>query len=390
MPATVSHVFSSPIADWGAAGTVVIGNSVGGTLTTDASAVIGPSDWNQTHSVQYTLTGSEIASLFGAEHRITLTTNAGGVTFGLDNQIAFFEPFPAVSAVTTLAQNAIWYVDLIQLPGALNSGVIREFVMLGGIVSSNTSAIFGFPASTISATSSGNVSKAATFYNRAALYIRGTHSSVTSNHTASLYSQWSIEQQFVFSASLSVGASASSGSSLSISYSNYVSYPTAYDTLGGVTYGTFSGTFTLNSATSQYPALSIFSNGSGISSLLNLFTGGLMIPMPLSSRISAGEWYFAHNQQVSTASGATAGYSLFGMASTAGVSKLIIPEYSSMSLFRHLGSTISNTTSGFFPGHGQYSVSLSTCPSPMPITDIRQVSNSALFKLYWNYDNYTD
>jgi hypothetical protein len=125
----LSHVFSSPIADF--TGTVTVFNSAGVTTTANATEIVRPSNWNSVHNEYYTLTGNTNSAstvsgtnvIFEGAGALTLTGSAGKIIFNS----------PAQSVQT---QNMV----------SINGST-------GAIVFSNSNNVsFGVNASTITAT----------------------------------------------------------------------------------------------------------------------------------------------------------------------------------------------------------------------------------------------
>ena len=395
MPITAIHAFSVSITDWNAASTVVVANSTGGSTTDFASNLINPGDWNAAHNYTLNLTGSEIGSLFDAEHRVTVSSNAAGLTFGLDNQIAFYEPQPYFSAsVSSNFLNGTWYVEPVQVIGALNSGIINR-LFAGG---TSGSSPFGISSAntTINSGQSGGFTRTGVMYNQFGLYTRGTGAS-----SSALYSYWSQSEMIGLSHSFSITSTVAT-SNILYGETRSLSYPYIYNAVttgagassdtvssyGGVVYTTASGSYTTSAAASSI-SKAWSATMASVHSLAQSISGSICFPIQCGARISAGEYHIIHQFSTTTgqttgAAGAFAGGSLFG--STQVFSQAII-QVQNPQAFRMLGQTASNSSTNWMPGHGFYTNAASTISSKLPITDIR--NNTTAAKLYWNYQNFS-
>ena len=128
----LSHVFSSPVADF--TGTVTVFDSLGATATTNATALVRPSNWNSVHNEFLTLSGNTAgASTMSGTNLVlqggnNITLSANGATLVMSG-----------AAQTVQTQN------MVSLQGST-----------GAIVFSNSNGItFGGNASTITASHNG-------------------------------------------------------------------------------------------------------------------------------------------------------------------------------------------------------------------------------------------
>lgn len=369
MPAlSIQHAKNNTIADF--TGVVTVGNSTGGTATANASDLVRPSDWNSEHNFSITMSASDIASLLTATNRVTMSTNTSGITFGLNNELDFFELFPLAAGTQNLVYGQqTWYFNPINIPGALNSGVIQNAFSFG----TGISTPFGMPASTISSGSTGYFTRAGTFYNRLGVYEKGT-----GVNTSRLESRWTNEQTWILSEAVSVTTSAATA--LGVSKTVHMSYPNTWDASGGVTYATTSNSYGTTVGASTM-AVSVISTRSNLSQLQALVTGGVIIPSGFDYRLGAGEWFFAHNYATLTATSQTGGgYSLGQILST--IAKLGLSEVVNTS-WKMVGQSISNSSTNFMQGNGFYATTASTAPNNIPITNIRV--NATNPRVYWNF-----
>jgi hypothetical protein len=84
---TVSHIFSSPLAE--DTGTVTVFNSQGLSVTQVASSLVGPNEWNSAHNATTTLTGNTLGAstvsgsniILSATGQLSLSGNASTIVF---------------------------------------------------------------------------------------------------------------------------------------------------------------------------------------------------------------------------------------------------------------------------------------------------------------------
>jgi hypothetical protein len=365
MPATVSHIKTSPIADF--TGTVTVGNSSGGTQTMLASQLVLPSDWNSVHSVQFQLTGSEIGSLFNAGGGLSLSTNAAGVTFG--EQIEpYFEPFPFPLTASTSHTPGIgtWYFDPVKIPSGLSSGVIRTPVTCGGALMNSQSFAM------TNASNTGAASHWGTFWHNIAIY------AIQSNNTAA---------STVWTRQLTTGITRShtviTGTATSnIVVSNYatINFPAQWDTAGEVTYSSITASGAITQVGTSLAAASIDSLLAAANTYL---TGSRMDIFGFNTTLGGDAYILAHQFMSSTSGATTGGYILAsGTLMSTNVRSPMMLELN-FAAYRQVGKSSSNTLSQAYPWHGVGTVTNSLAPNPIGTADLRNTN----VRMYWNYNN---
>jgi hypothetical protein len=330
---TISHAKSNTIADF--TGTVTGWNSSGGTATVLATDLVRPSDWNSSH-------------LF---------------TFAADLASAY-EPFPLHNTNSTLSApgNGTWYFDPVFLPAGLASGHIR-FYLSQGVSSAcfQNGAIF-------TTNSTGSVSRFQTIYNRFAIYRQGTGASTTQLTTV-------YTANCDLFATQEMRVTTSTNSAVTASHYLTISIPNNWDASGGSTYSTFTGSGTVSSTTTTTIAASIGS--ATIATPRNYLTAAFMPAVGLSASLSPGLYYFAHMIS-STSSTAGTNYGAGTMFST--ISRMGLLE-NNLPIFKQLGSTVSDTSSQFFPFHGFLATTTSNASSAVQRTAMRGTTG----RMYWNH-----
>ena len=358
----ITHAKSNTLADW--SGVITVGNSTGGTTTDQASNLVRPIDWNSGHVVS--LSASEVAPVFAFSNGLSSTTGAGGISVGIGSA-GWSEPFKALNTAVTqmslsVMSNGTWYFDgPYAVPFALGKGQINAFMaypanVLGGNV--------------YSCASTGSVTRTATVYHHLALYTQGE-----GTNQSRLFSVWTMQNSWLATNEMRLAtANTSSGS-----FSNYlsVSFPSQFDTDGGVTYGSFS-----RSTTDTVSASTIASTryNSLISSAGAYLSGSIMVPFGLSTTLPAGDYWMARMSFSTTASAGTSGGiaalgTYFGAGSVLGRLEFLGNAY------KRLGSTVSNSSTNYAPFHGYLATSSTQATSGVGSADIRGTSGNA----YWNF-----
>ena len=375
MPITFKHAFVAPQGDWVGTNTCVVPVSSGGTTTDYASNLVRPSDWNAEHLDTLGISASEIASLINVEHRITMTTNAGGVTLGLDNALMYYENFIYSAANMLGPVQSSWYFQPMNIYGALDSGVLQMLISMG---STNTQWPLGQTAPYAN-NSTGTLSKSAGVTHRVGLWSRGSDAS----NSGTIYNAWSTLVSMQFSCSHEI--SASGATSIQGTEAVYATYPGSYDSLGGITYSNISGSAAFSAGTSSIN-ISSFSAHSNISGVNKIFSGGIVYPVPLNYRISAGDWYLGFAMYSASASGGNPTSAYTGMNIITTVSSAVFALATGDYLWRGFNSTLSNSTSSPQPGQGIWSAATSYPGTSFALSQIRHTNSN--YRQYFNYQNF--
>jgi hypothetical protein len=168
MPA-ISHVKSNAVADWGA-GAVTVFNSVGSTVTVDATNLVRPVDWNSAHNQYWTIssntsgdasTHSGTNLVFGGQGAMTmnLSTAAGAATLWVnapaDAPMSEYEPIQATGVIT---DRSLGHLSIYMVPFYVDDEVyisrVNFFVSVATTMSNDA------------ATGSGGVTLSAALYSR--------------------------------------------------------------------------------------------------------------------------------------------------------------------------------------------------------------------------------
>ena len=322
---SITHAKSNTIGDF--TGTVTVHDSSGGTQTALATNLVRPADWNSNH------------------------------VFSPDG---FFEPFPLPNTNSTLSSPGIgtWYIDPFNLPHGMDSGRINVFV-------SNAAGFLN--GAVYSAANSGSISRYQTFENHLALYKQGTGASQTRLETV-----WTKSIDFRFTWERRVSGSTTSN----LTVSNYLtaSFPSAYDTAGGITY----------SSTSQSGTTSVGASTGASTLANNLITGVVAYVsgarrdgIPIATKLDPGQYWLGH-MFTSTSSSTGTGYSTGTMMSTHSALGLLENLFNA---YKAPASSISNSSSQPVMFHGYLKTTTSVASSVMATSDIIYTSG----RIYWNH-----
>lgn len=365
MPVTITHAKSNVIADW--TGTVTVGNSSGGTATMQATDLVRPQDWNSAHAVSLSLTGSEVASLFNIGRGLSSSTDASGVSMGID-YMAAFEPFPLLNTNSTMVAfpAGTWHVNPVNLPFGMSQGVMRFLQTYGS--SAFLHGVVGSAASTGQATKSG------VFMNRFALYTRGTGTNSTRIESA-----WT--GQADISATQSITYSSTATNDVRVTNALTVGVISQFDSTGGTTSGTVgtSGSALVAASTMASTAPnSLITGGSPFQYL----SGSYMLMVPMTTTLPAGQYWLAHMHSISSTGSTTGGGNYLAgtmFNSTPGRMALLDPV---LTAFRQFGSTgtTGNSSSLVVPFNGHFASTTSLAPAAMATSDMRATTG----RLYFN------
>lgn len=110
----VSHIFTSPVADM--TGTVTVFNSLGATVTTEATALVRPSNWNSVHNQYYTLTGNTNNASTASGTNVVLSGGNGVTLIGSNSQIGLsvntsYRASNDAIGLNTAQTNVTWTVN---------------------------------------------------------------------------------------------------------------------------------------------------------------------------------------------------------------------------------------------------------------------------------------
>ena len=279
----------------------------------------------------------------------------------------FFEPFVLPGANTTLTAPGIntWYLDPFYVPTGLAQGQFNFVVGDPGCFLNGT---------TISAASSGSITRYHTYDFNFAIYSAGTSDSYSSMGTI-----WSTDVQILATWERRIGTTTTS----QMTVSNYVtiSFPSQWDSAGGMTYGTTAQSGTLSNAASTMASSSINSLVSGAAAYIS---GSKMVPIPFNTTLYPGQYYMGMMVNSSSSSTGT-NYSqgtIIGAQSVLGVA--IFSHQST----KRFGASTSNTSTNMLAWHGSIATTSSGPPSPIRTSDMRNLVTENRRYWFFQQSNY--
>ena len=351
----VTHAKSNIVGDWN--GTVTVGNSAGVSTTMAASDLVRASDWNSEHVVA--LSASEIASIFNIGTGLSSSTAAGGFSIGV-NTFANFEPFQLPNTNSTLSAPGIgtWYLD-----GPYNFG---EGLPTGQINFLVANAAGFSNGGVFSAATTGSISKYQTIYHHLALYKLDTGA-----NTSRLTLAWSNSIGLMCTDNYAVTSTASD--QVAVTHAVTISFPSQFDTAGGVTYGT-----TSQSTSSSTQATTMASSAvNAVLTVNSFYSGSRMDIMPVASTIAPGAYWLGH-MYTSTSSSAGTAYTTGTMFSTQ--SRLGLLE-NLQNAYKRLGLSVSNSSTNVQVFHGFLATTTSLATGFIDTADMRGTTG----RMYWNF-----
>jgi hypothetical protein len=366
MPITVTHAKSNPLADW--SGVATVNNSTGGTNTIQGSDLVRPVDWNSAHQITLALTGSEIASLFNFGTGLSSSSNASGVSVGI-NTVDLFEPFSLLNTNSTMVAfpAGTWYVEPVMLTKGLGKGMLRFLQTYGS--SMFLHGVVGSAAST------GQATKTALLMERFALYTRGTGTNSTQIEKA-----WEGQADISATQSITFSSTATNDvrvtNALTVGVINKIDHDGASSSTTVSTSG--SGLVAASTMASTAPN-SLITGGSPFQYL----TGSYMLMVPMTTTLPAGQYWLAHMHSISSGGGTTGGGNyLAGTAFNSSRGRMAILD-PVLTAFRQFGSTgtTGNSSSLVVPFKGHFASTTSIAPSAMATTDLRASTG----RVYFNY-----
>jgi hypothetical protein len=344
----VSHHHTLTQADF--TGTVTVLNSAGVTATVNGSDLWHPSDANSVHDEFFTLGGNTLVNSTASGAGINWAASGGISLAGSSNTIVIsspvvpafatinqFEPYQlAGTSAASIGQSSIYFEHVV-IPEAMS---INRLQRLGSVSVPNFT---GSSNNTGGWTNQWGYTETVGVYTRENGASSGSFSLLTS-------STWSM--------GMSATGSVSSDGATTVRFSQSIQFgfPSAFNTAGGYTSGTFSSTGNTSSAATSVTMANILSN----------VTGPVIMQIPLGMTLSADEYVFAFLGASNNAS--------TGTATTAmSISEFILSGYTSG--LKSMGQTATATGARLVMGNGVYSVQSGALPNTFAKGDVNNNSN---------------
>jgi hypothetical protein len=330
---SITHNKSNSLGDF--TGTVTVFNSSGGSSTVAATDLVRPSDWNSNH-------------VFAPRP-------------------AFFEPFIPANTNSTLstAGAGTWSLDPFFLAHGLNSGQINLFY---------ADAAGFLNGAVYSSASTGSISRYQTLNTQLAIYSVGSSDSYSLIQTV-----WTKEVSVLATWVRAVSNSVIGGTTTGVSVSNAVtfSFPSQFDSAGGMTYGTVGASGTTLGSTST--VASTFANNI-ITGAVATVSGNKLLPVPFNTTLSPGEYYLGIMTSSSSSSTGT-NYSTGTMFSTQSLLGML--QFNDAGYKRLGASSASNSSTAILPFHGTVATTSTSPVGTLRTSDMQQYATDR--RLVWNY-----
>ncbi len=379
-----SVVFSnSNGVSFGLNGSVITASASGGGVTTAGFYALGNTTQNSSttlalsaisfnalgaatmgysnNSIQMSVPSASSISGVGG---ISIATNGSTISisgWGMTN----FEPVPLAGTTSYAPGVGSWYFDPFLLPGNLSGGRLNRVFSFD----SGASVLAATSSASFSNNTTGSRSVSLSYANSVALYqlVAGTNST-------QLSSLWSNSFSVGLAHSVSIGSGAGG---LSVSNAATVSYVASINSLGAYTTASLSGSTLVTTTGSSMNRTAVTV---GISSIINMLQGALIVPIGFNTTIAPGEYWLA---QAFTTASTTAGTS----ASCWSQLNHIVISANSQATARLWGRTASTQNSLVYPGIGVYSAASASPPSTLAFSQINTAAVQV--RQYFNFVNST-
>ena len=352
-------------------------NISAGTTSTNASAYTFSNSNNVTFGLGtggsagvITASVPNSSSLVGAGG-ISLSTNGSTITISESN-LFFYEPFPLFQSGSTTWAPGIgtWHFAPFYLPAPISGGRLNIMVAHG-----STASVLKATSTNYASNSTGTGSTNFTYERRAALYSLGGGTNSTR-----LESFWSNNFSLSIDYSQKVGFTA--GSSLVVSEGATITMITSIDSAGAYTTSTLGRSTTVSSSSTALGSTAMTSN---LTSLRNVLSSQMMIPIGFNTTINPGNYWLGIMWTTASTTATTGGafvtnqvlsvvneYGLYGNSNTAA---------------RVWGQTAATSGSQPYPGVGLYASTSAAPPVTVAFSDIRTFANQVI--PYFNLVNST-
>jgi hypothetical protein len=159
-----------------------------------------------------------------------------------------------------------------------------------------------------------------------------------------------------------------------------MSYVASIDSVGNYTTNSTTGSTSVSIANSTMNSTSVTV---GISSIINMLAGGLVIPVGINTTIIPGNYWLAQawNTASTTAGTTVASADFWAQSSQMGIFGIASQTN------RIWGQTVSTSGSQYMPGQGAYSSQNISPPSTAAFSDIRSIASNII--QYFNIINST-
>lgn len=296
---------------------------------------------------------------------IILSTNGSTLTISGPN-LTNFEQFPLTSTTSFAPGAGSWYFQPVQIPANISGGRVNRLFSMGANASNG---VLGATASaSFSSASTGSRSISCLYVNSIALYTLGSGTNSTR-----LESIWS--NSFSLGINQSVSVSSGGATTLSITNAATISYIASIDANGAYTTASATGSSTRTTAAASMASASMTA---GLSNLINILSGQVVMPIGFNTTVTPGNYWFAQCWNMSSTTGGTIGTAFTQVNQVA----LSVPTELG-SVYRIWGQTVTNANSQIEPGHGIFSTTSASPPSTIAFSQIGSIGSGLIHYMNW-------
>src|ERR1700690_662887 len=335
---------------------------------------------NVTGSIATSLTGVNLSAGTTSNNLSAFVfSNSNNVSFGLNGStvtasysgpnINNFEPqaLYVSNSSSILPGVGSWYFEPFYLPANISGGRINKLVSFAG----TASLLVGSSAS-FNSGSTGTRSNAYNFNRSVAIY--GLDAGTNSTRLASIWSN-----TFTIGLAQSVSVSLNGGTALTVSNGATISYIASIDSAGAYTTSSFASSTAISTAATTMAASTVTV---GISSILNMLSGQMVIPVGFNTTLTPGNYWMAHAYSTASTTGGTS----IVAGSQLSLVNFVGLQAGATSAYRIWGQINSTSASVPYPGIGVYSAASA---SPMATVAFSNIRNVAAIRQYFNIVNST-
>jgi hypothetical protein len=356
-------------------GTIIFTNANGVSFSVNGQTISGSVAAQTVQTIGLYALGNTTQNSSTTLDARTLSFNAiGGITVGFSNgsiQLSYpiintlndYEPEPLIATTGVNMSIGSWYFEPFIIPAYISGGRINRIIGFGA---ATNNMLMATSSASFSSATVGTRSIHVSYMNSLALYQLGTGTNSTR-----LESLWS--NTFSFGLAQSVSVSTDGGSSVHVTNAATLSYIASINSAGSYTTTTLAASTNTSSASA---AMACSAVTGGVSSIINMLSNIVIIPVGFNTTISAGNYWLAQAW--------TGGTTTAGTVGTAFTYSQNINLSAAAQGFKLWGQT---TNVQLMPGAGNFTTTSASPMATVPFASI--VTCATVMRNYWNYVNST-
>jgi hypothetical protein len=342
----------------------VNGQTISGSVAAQTVQTIGLyALGNTTQNSSTTLDARTLS--FNAIGNITVGFSNGSIqlSYPIINTLNDYEREPLIATTGVNMSIGSWYFEPFIIPAYISGGRINRIIGFGA---ATNNMLMATSSASFSSATVGTRSINVSYMNSLALYQLGTGTNSTR-----LESLWS--NTFSFGLAQSVSVSTDGGSSVHVTNAATLSYIASINSAGSYTTTTLAASTNTSSASA---AMACSAVTGGVSSIINMLSNIVIIPVGFNTTISAGNYWLAQAW--------TGGTTTAGTVGTAFTYSQNINLSAAAQGFKLWGQT---TNVQLMPGAGNFTTTSASPMATVPFASI--VTCATVMRNYWNYVNST-